>query len=69
MTLVVVVACGLGADEQSVSDNGALLERCRVTLIEDVEVPAQEAGQIVAIEAREGMLVEMMREDGALRTG
>lgn len=41
----------------------ALVERCRITLIHDVQVPAQEAGQLMVVEVREGQVVE---EDGFL---
>jgi multidrug efflux pump subunit AcrA (membrane-fusion protein) len=60
-TALVIAAAGGMTTELSGGDRPdatATLERCRVTLIEDVEVPAQEAGQLVAVEVREGMLVE-----------
>lgn len=36
----------------------AHMSRCLVSLIDEVEVPAEEAGRLVAIEAREGLEVE-----------
>ncbi len=44
-----------GAD--SLSGN-VVLRNCGVHLIEDVEVPAREAGQLLAVDVREGDLVE-----------
>lgn len=36
----------------------AVLEKCRVSLVDEAEVPAQEAGRLTELEAREGMYVE-----------
>jgi multidrug efflux pump subunit AcrA (membrane-fusion protein) len=49
-----------GADgrEQDVDPSQARLSSCLVSLIEQAEVPAQEAGRLIEIEAREGLEVE-----------
>ncbi|MGE3405666.1 MAG: efflux RND transporter periplasmic adaptor subunit [Pirellulales bacterium] len=49
---------GAAPGQRSATPGQARLERCLVSLIEDVEVPASEAGQLVAVEAREGLQVE-----------
>jgi macrolide-specific efflux system membrane fusion protein len=55
---VILGTHAVGAGGAGRSEGTVVLPRCRVTLIEDVEVPAQEAGQLVSVEAREGLLVE-----------
>lgn len=53
------VALGAAPKERAGDPAGqARLARCLVSLIDDVEVPAAEAGQLVSFEAREGLEVE-----------
>lgn len=52
----VAQAQALSADDDS--GGGILIRNCLVSLIHDIKVPAQEAGVLVALEAREGLLVE-----------
>lgn len=47
------------ADQPSAAPSEGKLQRCLVSLIDDVKVPAEAAGVLVAIEAREGMQVEI----------
>jgi macrolide-specific efflux system membrane fusion protein len=55
---VIVTALIAGSVEGADQTSAIVLPRCRVALIEDVEVPAQEAGQLVALHVREGLMVE-----------
>lgn len=56
---ILAITLGAVAGEPSRTQTGqAHLGRCLVSLIEDVEVPASEAGQLVSFEAREGLEVE-----------
>jgi multidrug efflux pump subunit AcrA (membrane-fusion protein) len=47
-----------GAPRGSADPRTVQLDRCLVSLIEEVEVPAREAGVLVALDASEGMHVE-----------
>ena len=55
--ILLLLGAGESADD-STSTQVARLSRCLVSLVEEVEVPAQEPGQLIAVEAREGLEVE-----------
>lgn len=56
--IALATAIVLGGPQQrpamSVSSNSLTLPNCLVTLIEDVQIPAQEAGQLMELKVREG---------------
>lgn len=56
--VLAVVAVSAAQGERPGETGQARVPHCLVALIEDVEVPASEAGQLVTVEAREGLQVE-----------
>ncbi|MCA9119488.1 MAG: HlyD family efflux transporter periplasmic adaptor subunit [Planctomycetaceae bacterium] len=56
--VAVAVAAPLLAADSSYDSNRAILSHCQVLLIHDVDVPAEEAGRLLAVNAKEGDHVE-----------
>ena len=56
--LLGVALLGVAAARNDAPLTDPKLPQCIVSLIDDVEVPAQEAGQLTQVEAREGLPVD-----------
>ena len=56
--LAVALAVAGTTSARAQAPGPAVLPKCRVDLIDEAEVPAQEAGRLTAVEAKEGLYVE-----------
>lgn len=58
MTFVVSLSIAMLAASGDKAPSAAVVSHCLVSAIDEVDVPAKEAGQLVLMEAKEGMVVE-----------
>lgn len=60
--LIALTLYGAPPPQYHMQGNNCILPGCQVSLIEEIEVPAQRAGILASLEAKEGMLVEAKQE-------